>query len=231
MALLRDKDAITRSPDLSIKLSGPAIPARSGEAKKVVILLHGYGSDGNDLISLAPYLQDVLPDALFIAPNAPHACDMNPSGYQWFPLAMDREISRLERIETTRPVIKSFLEDVWAQTGLSANDTILAGFSQGAMISLDSGLRCPDQLKGIISFSGGIVEPDTIGQSMVTKPPVCLVHGDSDEVVPLAMSVRGEQVLKAAGVDARLFISPNTGHSIAADGLEFARNFVSELII
>lgn len=211
-------------------LSGPALPPKSGEAKQLVILLHGYGSDGNDLISLAPYLQDILPDAFFVAPNAPFACDVNPMGYQWFPLAVDREISGLEGVEGTRPVISAFLRDAWAQTGMTASQTILAGFSQGGMISLDSGLRCEDPLMGIVSFSGGLVFPDTVEADMVSKSPVCMVHGDADNVVPVTMSLRSQEVLEAAGLDTRLHISPGTGHSIAPDSLEFARNFLSEIV-
>ncbi len=213
---------------MTAKLSGPMAPPRSGKAKKAVVLLHGYGSDGNDLISLQPYLADLLPDAVFVAPNAPAPCAINPAGYEWFPLDLDREISRLEGIDSTRPVISGFLNDLWAETGLAAKDTLLCGFSQGAMIALDSGLRLPETLFGIISFSGGVVAPEKLGDEIKAKPPVCLIHGDSDDVVPPRMSLEGENALKAAGVDVRLHISPGTGHSIAQDGLVAARQFISE---
>jgi len=187
--------------------------------------LHGYGSDGHDLISLAPLFQDLLPDALFIAPNAPDVCDMNPSGYQWFPLDLDRDLSRLEGAGKARPVIKGLLADLWAETGLSARDTLLMGFSQGGMIALDVGLRLDGSLMGIISFSGGVIDPETVQRELLARPPVLLVHGAEDDVVPVQLSLVGCEALKLAGVNAQFHLSPNTAHSIAQDGLEAARAF------
>jgi phospholipase/carboxylesterase len=214
---------------VSANLSGPMLGPKEGEAKRVVVLLHGYGSDGNDLIALGSYWQPILPDALFVAPNAPHVCDINPMGYQWFPLEMDRAISRLTGGETARPVIKSFLEDVWRQTGFGPGQTILGGFSQGAMMALDVGLRLEEPLAGIVAFSGGVISPDEIGDHIKSKPPVCLIHGAEDDVVPVSMSVRGGEALKKAGVDVQVHVSPATGHSIAQDGLEVAGAFLQRL--
>lgn len=210
---------------MSEKLSGPMLAPKSGAPEQVVVLVHGYGSDGQDLISLAPYLQDILPNALFVAPNAPHACDMNPAGYQWFPLDLDRDISRLQGAETTRPVLGGFLQDLWDETGLSAADTLLIGFSQGAMVSLDTGVRLADRLMGIVSFSGGVISPENLEAEIKTRPPVLLVHGSDDDVVPVKMSIVGCEALKASGVNAQLHISPRTAHSISQDGLEAARAF------
>lgn len=215
---------------MSEQLSGPMLPPREGEAQQLVVLLHGYGSDGQDLISLAPYLQDLLPHAAFVAPNAPNACAINPAGFEWFPLDLDREISRLEGIDSTRPVIRSFLTELWNGSGLGPGDTILGGFSQGAMIALDSGLRLDEPLKAILSFSGGIVSPETIGTEIKSKPPVCLVHGEIDDVVPPSMSVQGEKALKEAGVGVQLHLSPGVGHSISPDGLNFARGFLGAMM-
>lgn len=213
---------------MSEKLSGPMVAPKSGAEKpsQLVVLLHGYGSDGQDLISLAPYLQDILPDAMFVAPNAPSACDMNSSGYQWFPLDLDRDISRLEGSANARPVIDGFLKDLWAETGLSAKETLLVGFSQGAMMSLDVGLRLEDDLMGILAFSGGVIDPENISSAITAKPPVLLVHGADDDVVPVRMSVLGCEALKEAGVNAQIHISPATPHSISQDGLEAGRAFV-----
>lgn len=215
---------------MTAQLSGPMVAPESGTPKNLIVLLHGYGSDGNDLIGLAPYWRDLLPDTLVVAPNAPWACDINPAGYQWFPLELDREISRLDGSGQARPVITGFLEQVWAETGLGAADTVLGGFSQGAMMALDAGLRLPEALKGIVAFSGGVISPETIGDELVSKPPVCLIHGAEDDVVPVGMSVRGGEALKTAGLEVLVHVSPGTGHGIAPDGLEVATGFIKSLV-
>lgn len=208
------------------------LPTKSGAApKQAVVLLHGYGSDGQDLIGLAPYWQPILPDALFVAPNAPSACESYPAGYQWFPVSFegDRLAKRQEGVVAARPVLVQFLEDLWSQTGLTAKDTILAGFSQGAMMALHTGLSLPEPLMGIIAFSGAFLPPKGFGESGAAYPPVALVHGDVDTVVDPALSAEAEKGLKAAGVRVRHHVSHGTAHGIAPDGLAFATDFIAEL--
>lgn len=211
------------------KLSGPMLPPASGQTKQLVVLLHGYGSDGNDLISLGQYWKARFPDALFVAPNAPHPCDGNPFGYQWFAIDFDREMSRLIGAETARPIIETFLTDLWAQTGLGAAETVLVGFSQGAMMALDTGLRLSAPLKGIIAFSGLVIAPERLKNEIVSRPPVLLVHGDVDEVVPALGSEGALSLLKDLGVDTRLHLSAGSGHTIAQDGLDAATGFLNTL--
>lgn len=206
------------------------VPAKSGNAKQLVVLLHGYGSDGNDLISLASLWRDQMPDALFVAPNAPDACDINPMGFQWFPLDLDRSISRLSGSENARPIISKFLVQSWADTGIAPKDTLLVGFSQGAMMALDVGLRLPDALMGIVAFSGGVISPETIGDDALSKPPVCMVHGAEDDVVPVGMSVVGGEALRKLGMDVTVHISPGAGHTIAPDGVEVVRDFITRIL-
>ncbi len=210
------------------------LAAKSANAKKIVILLHGYGSDGNDMISLAHYWRDILPDAIFIAPNAPENCDINPIGYQWFALDptqinLSENNIRIDGVKKARPIIEQFLQNVWQDTGLNAKDTVLCGFSQGAMMALEVGLRLNQTLKGIIAFSGGLANSKTINKEIKTKPPICLVHGKNDEVVPPKMSIIANEILKKSGVNVSLYISPNCGHNISQDGLNFASKFISSL--
>lgn len=209
-----------------ITLSGPSVAPPDGPAKRLVVLLHGYGSDGADLIGLVPYFRDLMPQAAFLAPNAPYPCAINPSGYEWFPLDLDRDFSRLHGVETVRPVLGRFLEQLWAQTGLGAADTVLVGFSQGAMIALDTGFRLKEPLAAIVGFSGGIVAPERLVEEVKSSPPVCLLHGDSDDVVPPMFSIGGAQALEALGFDVTLHVSTGTGHTIAPDSLEVARRFL-----
>ncbi len=213
-----------------IKLSGPMLPpANGGAPDSAVVLLHGYGSDGNDLIALAPYWQDTLPGALFVSPHAPQQQGMG--GYQWFAIdwAGDRVAGRQAGVSEARPVLMGFLDDLWSQTGIAPERTILAGFSQGAMMALHVGLSLPTekQLMGVIAFSGALVLPDGFGQAGLARPPICLVHGDLDEVVDPNLSADAAHVLEDGGLDISYHVSRGVGHGIAPDGLAFATDFIA----
>ena len=214
------------------KLSGPMLaPKSGGAAKQVVVLLHGYGSDGADLIGLAPYWQDALPEALFVSPNAPEQCRQLASGFQWFDVSFvgDRLASRQMGVVNARPVLVDFLNDLWTQTGVAPEQTILAGFSQGAMMALHVGLSLPQRLMGIIAFSGAFLPPEEFGTDAFGRPPVCLVHGDMDEVVDPELSADADVALRLAGFDVSYHVSAGVGHGIAPDGLTFATEFIARV--
>lgn len=200
-----------------------------GRPEQIVVLLHGYGSDGNDLIALAPYLQTELPQALFVAPNAPQPCDINPAGYQWFALDLDRELSRLDGAAGARPVIRGFLEDLWAETGLGPAETLLVGFSQGAMMALDTGLRLDPPPYGIIAFSGALIGAEQLKDELGGKPPVALIHGTVDDVVPAESAQIAEAHLKQWGIATALHLDHGSGHTIHQEGLGFALDFIREV--
>lgn len=211
------------------KLSGPMLPPTSGrKPSQAVVLLHGYGSDGNDLIGLAPHWQDVLPDALFVSPNAPDPCDSFAGGYQWFPVSFegDRLASRQVGVIEARPVLAEFLADLWSQTGIAPEQTVLAGFSQGAMMALHVGLSLDRPLMGIIAFSGALVPPEGFGTRPLARSPVCLVHGDMDEVVDPELSADADVALRLAGYEVHYHVSAGVAHGIAPDGLAFATAFI-----
>jgi phospholipase/carboxylesterase len=196
-----------------------------------VVLLHGYGSDGADLIGLAPYWQDALPDALFVSPNAPEQCRQLTSGFQWFDVSFDgdRLASRQMGVINARPVLVDFLNDLWTQTGIAPEQTILAGFSQGAMMALHVGLSLERPLMGIIAFSGAFLPPEGFGTDALAQPPVCLVHGDMDEVVDPELSADADVALRLAGFDVSYHVSEGVGHGIAPDGLAFATEFIARI--
>lgn len=216
------------------KLSGPMLaPASGGAPTQVVVLLHGYGSDGADLIGLAPHWQGVLPHALFVSPNAPERCAMLASGYQWFAIDMegDRLASRQNGVAAARPVLVEFLNDLWTQTGLGPQHTILAGFSQGAMMALHTAFSLCEPLLGVVAFSGAFVPPEEFADPEFARPPVCLVHGDADEVVAPQLSAQAHALLRDAGVPVSYHVSPGVAHGIAPDGLEFATKFIAGLLV
>jgi phospholipase/carboxylesterase len=214
------------------KLSGPMLaPANGGAPDSAVVLLHGYGSDGNDLIELAPHWQGLLPGALFVSPNAPQALGMG--GYQWFAIDWtgDRLASRQTGVVSARPVLVDFLNDLWSQTGIAPERTLLGGFSQGAMMALHVGTSLPQEqtLMGIIGFSGAFLPPEGFGRGELAKPPICLVHGDMDDVVDPNLSAEADSALHEAGFDVRYHVSRGVGHGIAPDGLAFASAFIQTL--
>lgn len=211
------------------KLNGPLLPPRSGgPATQAVILLHGYGADGSDLISLGQHWSQLLPDAIFLAPNAPNPCADSAFGFEWFPLNVDRIAGRIEGAKQAAPVLREFLADLWEQTGIPPDRTILAGFSQGAMMALHVGTALDRQLAGIIAFSGAFVPADGFAEGDYAKPPVTLVHGELDQVVDPDLSRQAAAELSAAGFDVSLHISPTTAHGIAPDGLDVATRFLAD---
>ncbi|VAW20596.1 Phospholipase/carboxylesterase family protein [hydrothermal vent metagenome] len=215
---------------MSTKLSGPMIAPEGGKPDRLVVLLHGYGSDGNDMISLAEFWQKDMENALFVAPNAPEKCTINPMGYQWFALDTDRDMSRLNGSEKARAVLDEFLADLWRQTGLGPADTLVIGFSQGAMMALDVGLRLKETLLGIVAFSGALIDEENLPSAIKSRPPVCLVHGDSDDVVPAKLSEKAAQILDDLGVGVAIFIEPGVGHTISMSGLGFCLAFVRQIL-
>ena len=207
-------------------LSGPMLPPRSGQPKQLMVLLHGYGSDGSDLIALGQYWSNTLPHMLFVAPNAPDACAINPQGFEWFPLQTDRTISRVEGAPAARETIVNFLIDLWSQTGLRAKDTFLVGFSQGAMMALNTGLSLDEEVAGIAAFSGALIPPAGLEEGTAPRPAVAILHGDLDDVVDPNLSREAVETLTGLGFEVSYHRSPTTAHGISQDMLDFATGFI-----
>ncbi len=204
-----------------LSLSGPVHkPASGRQPQQLVVLLHGLGADGNDLISLAPYWGPALPDAEFVSPDAPFPCDMAPFGRQWFSL-QDRSPERvLAGVRASAAMLDGFLDEALAARGLDGGRLALVGFSQGTMMSLYTGLRRAVAPAGIVGFSGALVGADTLPQEIRARPPVLLVHGDADEVVPAQDMPLAVKALEAAGVKVESLIRPGLGHGIDEEGLK-----------
>ena len=212
-------------------LNGPMVPPASGGAPtSMVILLHGYGSNGEDLIGLAPYWRAALPDTVFISPNAPEPCPGAPGGYQWWSLTSFSPQARAAGVRMAAPVINAFIDAALQRFGLTEDRLALVGFSQGTMASLHVGPRRARQLAGIVGYSGMIADADSAAAETVTKPPVLLVHGDADPMVPITAFHQAVATLEALDFDLTTHVSPGLGHSIDEPGLRLGGEFLSRVL-
>jgi phospholipase/carboxylesterase len=208
-------------------LDGPRRhPAAGGPATHLVILLHGLGADGADLIELAGPLGGVLPGAAFAAPNAPQRCELAPWGYQWFGLTQLSPAGLETGADRAAPPLMAFIEAELAAHGLGAGRLALIGFSQGTMMALHVGLRMAPAPAAIIGFSGLLVAPGRLPAERRGVPPVLLVHGDADPVVPYPMLDAAADGLARAGISAELVRRPGLGHGIDEPGLRAAAGFL-----
>lgn len=205
-----------------VRLDGPRFgPARGGAARQLVVLLHGLGADGDDLIGLAPEWARHLPEAAFVAPHAPHPCDMAPYGRQWFSVA-DRDPARMAAgVAAAAPLVEAFLAEELGRLRLPPEALALMGFSQGAMTALHAGLRGAVTPAAILAYSGALLDPQGLAAGLpARRPPVLLVHGEQDEVVPAWSTRFAESALQEAGVPAEALLLPGLDHAIDARGIE-----------
>lgn len=213
---------------LTGQLSGPsAVYPQGATPRRVVVLLHGLGADGNDLFGLAPAFAPVLPDTAFISPDAPYPCDMAPYGRQWFSLQTRDPASILAGVKASAAILDTFFDEILAQLGLDDSKLALVGFSQGCMMSLYVGPRRAKRIAGIVGYSGRLVG-DTA--EFRTKPPMLLVHGDADQVVPPDSLPHAVAALEKAGVPVESLSRPGLGHGIDQVGLERGRDFLAKVL-
>jgi phospholipase/carboxylesterase len=213
-------------------LDGPRYgPASGGAARQLVVICHGLGADGRDLIDLAPAWAQALPDAAFVAPDAPYPCDMGPMGRQWFSLA-DRTPARVEAgLRRVQPIFDRFVDAELARLSLPASAYALMGFSQGAMTVLFAGLRRRVAPRAILAYSGALVAPETLAAELANRAPVLLVHGEADEVVPVSRSREAAAALRAAGIAVEETYSPHLGHGIDDAGLAAGAVFLQRAFL
>ena len=201
------------------RIDGPRLNPLSGQAKQLVILLHGYGADGDDLIGLGRQWQQLLPDAAFVAPNAPELLPGSPMGRQWFPLTFRDPHERWRGVNHAGPGLGAFLDAELERAGLPPGRLALVGFSQGAMMALHVGLRRPRMVAGIVAFSGLLVleegkGPESLKEQARARPPVLLVHGDEDDVIPVDALFLSLDALNAAEIPCQWHVSAGVGHGI-----------------
>jgi len=210
-------------------LSGPEFgPASGGDIEQLVILCHGLGADGNDLIGLAPYYAQVLPNAKFVSPNAPFPCDMAPYGYQWFSLQERTEEAMLAGAQMAQPILDAFIDEQLETHNLTEDKLALIGFSQGTMMSLFTAPRREKPVAGVVGYSGRLIGKDLIAAEIQCRPPMVLINGDHDELVPAEVQPIAVEALKAAGIEIEGHIRPGLGHSIDEEGIRIAQAFLQK---
>jgi phospholipase/carboxylesterase len=214
-----------------MELNGPSILPQSGNVKNIVVFLHGLGADGNDLLSLSDEFVAVLPDTAFYSPNAPFVCDMAPYGYQWFSLQQRIEEVILEGIKIAAPILNHYLDGLLTKHKLQPKDLALVGFSQGTMMSLYVAPRRAEPIACVVGYSGAMIMPELLEKETISKPPICLVHGDADNVVPYGAMIHAVDALMQNHIPHEAHCRPNLGHGIDGQGITIARNFLKKCLV
>lgn len=204
----------------------------SGELRSIVVFLHGYGANGADLLGLADPLAEHLPDTLFVAPDAPERIPAAPSGYQWFPIPWIDGSSEEEAergLNAASDDLNAFLDALMVDEDVLPEQVVLFGFSQGTMMSLHVAPRREDAVAGIVAFSGRLLNPELLADEVQVRPPVMLIHGDQDDVVPVQSLPAAAEALQEAGwKDVYAHVMEGTAHGIAPDGLSVALAFMRD---
>jgi phospholipase/carboxylesterase len=213
------------------ELDGPRLEPRNGAARRLVVFLHGYGADGNDLIELGRAWQQILPDTAFVSPHAPEPCDQAPTGRQWFALTFRDPDERWTGVNKAAPVLERFLDAELARRKLAPSALALVGFSQGTMMALHVGLRRAIAPVAIVGFSGILVLPNNaapaaIATEIKSRPPVLLLHGDQDDLIPPQALFHAAQTLAALEVPVEWHMSAGMGHGIDGEGLRHGGEFL-----
>lgn len=214
-----------------IRLRGPERgPASGGRARAAVVLLHGLGADGEDLIGLADSWAGALPECRFLSPHAPERCDMAPMGRQWFSIRDRSEAALRAGVERAAPALDAFIDGALDADGLGDDRLVLVGFSQGTMMALHVALRRRRAPAGVLGYSGRLIDAGRLADEAVAHPPVMLIHGDADDMVPIAALHEAVAALGAAGVSAQWHVSGGVGHGIAPDGLAIGARFLRDCL-
>lgn len=214
------------------EIDGPRLEPRTGPAKRLVVFLHGYGADGNDLIEIGRAWQPLLPDTAFVSPHAPQPCAGAPMGRQWFALTFRDPDERWNGVNAAAPILNRFLDAELARRKLPPSALALVGFSQGTMMALHVGLRRAVAPAAIVGYSGLFVlpngaEPAAVAAEIKSRPPVLLIHGDQDELIPVQALFHATQALAALEIPAEWHVSAGIGHGIDQEGLRQGGEFLA----
>lgn len=206
-------------------------PEEGDKPEQIVILLHGLGANGQDLIGLAPHFAKALPKAVFVSPDAPQPCDMAPVGFQWFSLQEWTPESILKGVREAAPVVEEFIEAQLKKYDLGYDQLVLGGFSQGTMMSLYVAPRLKEKIAGVLGYSGALIWDESADVNALKKPPVCLVHGEADNVVPFEAYGHAKQGLEAAGFEVSGCSVPGVEHGIDMTGIDQGHVFLKKVLL
>jgi phospholipase/carboxylesterase len=209
------------------RIDGPRLAPLSGRpAKHLVVLLHGYGANGRDLIDIGRHWAYTLPEAAFVSPDAPEPCIEAPMGRQWFGLTERSQREIWDGVTRVAPALNAFIDAELQRHALGSEALALVGFSQGTMLALHVGLRRGEPLAGIVGYSGLLAGAEHLPRDIRSRPPVLLVHGEEDPMIPAAATLHAANSLAAAGVNAEWHIRPGLGHGIDNEGLDLGAAFL-----
>ena len=212
-------------------LDGPRYgPVAGGDAQQLIILLHGVGADGRDLIEIAPHLGQIFPNAAFVAPNAPNRYDQGLSGYQWISSGLRVEAEVLAQVQASAAILNNFIDMELETHRVGPESLALVGFSQGTMMSLYTAPRRAQPIAGILGYSGRLVGGAQLATEAISRPPVFLAHGAMDPVLPIESMTAAQQTLEENGFSVQTLTCPNLGHSIDEDGLVQGTQFLRTVL-
>ena len=203
-------------------------PLSKGNPKNAVILCHGYGGDGKDISILASYWKNHLPDTIFICPDAPEKCAASPSGFQWFDLMDQTAEQILSKSLVAENKLNKLIDEVKEQNNLSADKIVISGFSQGCMISLQTGVKRKDKINSIIGYSGKIINTEHLGKNIVSKPNIILMHGDLDQIVPIDGLLEAQDFFNKNNYRIETKIFKNCEHRIPSEGSSLGLQFIKK---
>ena len=206
-------------------------PLSKNKPRQAIILFHGYGGDGKDISNLAIHWQRFLPEAIFLCPNAPEVCAVNPKGYQWFDLTSEKEEVILEKSLIAEEKISTFLDQVFNNFQLKPINLALVGFSQGCMISIQAGLKKKEQINCILGYSGKIINQKHLSENINSKPKIFLMHGANDTIVPPTHLLEAKEYLRKCGINAKTKMFKNCEHRIPVEGSSLGLAFLKKNLL
>ena len=207
------------------------LPISKNKPHHAIVLCHGYGGDGKDISSLAINWQRFLPDAIFLCPNAPEVCSINPQGYQWFDLNSEKEEAILEKSLVAEEKLNTFIDQVLDNLQLEPNNLALVGFSQGCMISVQVGIKKKEQINCLIGYSGKIINQKHLSDNINSKPKMFLMHGENDTIVSPTHLLEAKEYLKKQGINAKIKMFKKCEHRIPVEGSSLGLGFLKKNLL
>jgi len=206
-------------------------PLSKNKPRQVIVLCHGYGGDGKDISALAINWQRFLPDAIFLCPNAPEICSVNPQGYQWFDLASDEEDVILEKSLVAEKKLSIFLDQVFENFQLEPSNLALVGFSQGTMMGIQVGIKKKYKINCLIGYSGKVINQKHLSENINSKPKMFLMHGENDTIVPPTHLLEAKEYLKKNGINVKTKMFKNCEHRIPVEGSSLGLGFLKKNLL